>query len=220
MADYQLIIGNRNYSSWSLRAALVAAASGADIEETVIPLDRRETRAAILAHSPAGMVPVLKRGALAIWDSLAIAEYLAETFPEAHLWPEGAEARAIARAVTAEMHAGFRPMRMHMPMDMSHRHSPPSPMLDGVAEDIARVVAIWEDCRHRFGGGGDFLFGRFTIADAFYAPVASRFRTYGVPLGGAAAAYVEAIFAYPAMAAWAEAAAVEPWKLDVLRINT
>jgi glutathione S-transferase len=219
MPDYQLIIGNRNYSSWSLRAGLAAAASGADVEETVIPLDRPETRAAIRAHSPAGLVPVLKRGELAIWDSLAIAEYLAETFPDARLWPEDVEARAVARAVTAEMHAGFRPMRMHMPMDMSHRHPSPSPMLDGVAEDIARITAIWEDCRDRFGGGGDFLFGRFTIADAFYAPVASRFRTYGVPLNGTAAAYVEAIFAYPAMAAWAEAAAAEPWKLDVLRMT-
>ena len=219
MPDYQLIIGNRNYSSWSLRAGLVMAASGADYDETVIPLDRRETRAEILAHSPARTVPVLKCGELTVWDSLAIAEYLAETFPEARLWPVDAEARTIARAVTAEMHAGFRPMRMHMPMDMSHRHSSPSPMLDGVAEDIVRVIAIWEDCRSRFGGGGDFLFGRFTIADAFYAPVASRFRTYGVPLRGAAAAYVETIFAYPAMAAWAEAAAAEPWKLDVLRMT-
>lgn len=215
MPDYQLVIGNRNYSSWSLRAGLVMAASGAVYEETVIPLDLRDTRRTILTHSAAGMVPVLKRGPLVIWDSLAIAEYVAEQFPDAGLWPDDAEARAVARSVTCEMHSGFRPMRMHMPMDMRSRLPSPSPMLDGVAEDVARVIAIWEDCRQRFGAGGDYLFGRFTIADAFYAPVASRFRSYGIPLAGAAAAYVETVFAHPAMARWLAAAEAEPWVIEL-----
>ena len=214
MADFTIILGNKNYSSWSLRGWLVLEASGADYEEVVIPLDLPETKAAIRAHTPSGRVPALKHGDLTLWDSLAIAEYLAECFPEAGLWPEDTKQRALARAVTAEMHAGFADLRAHMPMDLrgrfpGHGHDAP-----GVAADILRIVEIWEVCRQSFGRGGDFLFGRFGIADAFFAPVVGRFVTYGVSLEGATAAYRDAVWTSPAMKTWRAAAEAEPWVID------
>jgi glutathione S-transferase len=155
-------------------------------------------------------VPILRHGAFTVWDSLAIVEYLAERFPEAGLWPEAPEARATARSICAEMHAGFAALRNQMPMNLRQPGQPP-PGSEELARDIARVTDIWTDCRTRFGNSGAFLFGEFTAADAYYAPVATRFATYSVPLEGTAAAYRDAISAWPDFQEWCAAAAGEPW---------
>lgn len=208
-----LYIGNRNYSSWSLRAWLALRRTGAAFEEVVIPLDRSDTARKLRAHSPSARVPVLKHGRATVWESLAIAEYLAEQFPTARLWPRDPAARAVARAVSAEMHAGFVALRTRMPMDIRARY-PDTGRTPEVAADIRRIVELWSECRRRFGRGGEFLFGRFTIADAMYAPVVSRFVTYGVTLDGEAAAYRDAVWRWPAMGEWVEAAAHEPWVIE------
>jgi glutathione S-transferase len=214
MAEYTIVIGNKRYSSWSMRPWLVLRHLGVELDEMVIPLRRPDTRATILQHSPTGKVPVLKHGPLAVWDSLAICEYLAEQFPEAGLWPVGSAARTTARSVVAEMHAGFPILRANMPFDCTSSR-PGDGRAPGIEEEIARIISIWEICRHCFGNGGDLLFGaRFTIADAFHAPVVSRFRTYGVAASGAAAAYMEAIWSLPMVREWVEAAAAEPWTID------
>jgi glutathione S-transferase len=213
MAELTITLGNKNYSSWSLRGWLALKQTGAAFEEVVVPLDRPDSRESILAAGPSGRVPVLRHGALTIWDSLAIGEYLAEHFPAAGLWPAERAARAVARAVTAEMHAGFAALRNHMPMDLRSRHPGLGRGL-GVAEDIARIRSIWQDCRVRFGRGGDFLFGGFTLADAAFAPVVTRFVTYEVALEGAAAAYRDAVLAWPALEEWSAAARTEPWVIE------
>ena len=213
MSDLTLILGGKAYSSWSLRPWLALKQTGLPFTELVIPLRQPDTRARILEHSPAGKVPVLRHGDLTVWDSLAICEYLAELAPEAGLWPEDPAARAIARAVSAEMHAGFQSLRSSMPMDLK-RQAPGEGMTEATAADIARITALWADCRARFGGDGPFLFGRFSIADAMYAPVVTRFDTYAVALGGTARAYADAVLALPAMREWTEAARAEPWTID------
>ena len=205
MSRLTIVIGSKSLSSWSLRGWLALKLSGARFDEVVIPLDQPTTRRRILAHSPAGRVPVLKDGAVTVWESLAICEYLAERFPEAGLWPDGAEARAHARVVAAEMHAGFADLRRDMPMDCPARR-PGEGQTSGALADIARVTEIWRHCRRRFGSGGDFLFGRVGAADAMYAPVVSRFVTYDVPLDEVSAAYREAVLALPAMREWLAAA--------------
>ena len=210
MADLTLVIGNKNYSSWSLRAWLALHQTGRHFDEVIIPLDRPDTPAAIRTWSPAGKVPVLHDNDLIVWDSLAIGEYLAEKDPGAGLWPADPRARAMARAAAAEMHAGFTALRAAMPMDVRRRTAQTPDA--AVAEDIQRICALWQECRSRFGEGhGRYLFGPFTLADAFYAPVASRFVTYGVALPDTARAYVDTVLAHPGMIAWAEAAAAEPW---------
>ena len=221
MSDFALILGNKAYSSWSLRGWLLLKRSGAAFEELVVPLDRPGFKAEILAHSPSGRVPALVAGELTIWDSLAIAEYLHERFPDAGLWPEDSAARAVARAVTAEMHAGFAALREHLPMDLKRASLAPGEIVTStgaLGADIARICEIWSDCRARFGavhsGGGRFLFGEFGAADAFYAPVATRFRGYGVALEGAAAAYRDALLAWPDLVVWTEAAQAEPWVIE------
>ena len=209
MPDFTIYIGNKNYSSWSLRAWLMLKASGAAFEEVLIPLYEPPSRAAILRHSPSGKVPALLHGAVTVWDSLAIGEYVAEQLPAAGLWPEAAGARAVARAVSAEMHAGFTPLRRHLPMNL--RASVPGREIPAeVQADIDRIAALWRDCRRRFGASGPYLFGPFTIADAMYAPVATRFRSYGIALDGEAQAYAEALLAHPALEEWAAAARIEP----------
>lgn len=209
--DLTLVIGNKNYSSWSLRAALVLAMTPAKAKEVLVPLDQPETRKQLLAHSPSGLVPVLLHGELLVWDSLAIAEYLHELFPEAGLWPAKREARAVARAVSAEMHSGFATLRREMSMDI--RASKPKTPSVACQADIDRIAQIWTECRSGFGQAGPFLFGRPSIADCVYAPVASRFRTYGVRLDATCQTYVEALFAWPPMQSWVEAAKSEPWEL-------
>lgn len=205
MSQLTLVVGTKNYSSWSLRPYLALAHTGQPFQEVVIQLGEPDTTQRILEHSPSGRVPLLKHGELAIWDSLAICEYLAETFPEARLWPQDRAARAVARAVTAEMHSSFTSLRQHMSMNL-HARKPGQGRAPGVAEDIARIQALWNDCRARFGQGGPFLFGAFSLADAFYAPVASRFVTYDVALEPVCAAYRDAVLALPSFQKWAEAA--------------
>ncbi|HEU0159131.1 MAG TPA: glutathione S-transferase family protein [Hyphomicrobiaceae bacterium] len=214
---YALVIGSKNVSSWSLRPWLALVEAGIPFREVSIPLRRPETKAEILRHSPAGHVPILiweRQGRRQpIWDSLAILEFLAESHADAGLWPSEREARAHARAICAEMHAGFRYLREHCPMDLLAR-TPMASLPETVAQNVRRVVELWTLSRRRFGGAGEFLFGAFSAADAMYAPVASRFRTYLpdlAPYGddGAAQAYVEAIFALPGMAKWEEGARVE-----------
>jgi glutathione S-transferase len=206
---YKLVIGNKNTSSWSLRPWLAMRHAGIAFEEINIDLRAADAKAQILEHSPSGKVPaLLVGGGRAVWDSLAIIEHLAETYPA--LWPRAGAARALARSVSAEMHAGFQALREHCPMDFLAR-KPKARLLKPVAADVRRIVAIWQDCRSRHGSAGPFLFGRFSAADAMYAPVASRFRTYLpdlAPYGddGTAQAYVEAVLSLPEMAEWEQGA--------------
>ncbi len=208
MADFALVIGNKNYSSWSLRAWLVMHATGVPFDTLQIPLDQNDSRRRILSHSPAGKVPVLHADGLIVHDSLAIAEFLAERFPAAHLWPAAPAARAEARAISAEMHAGFAALRDELPMNCRGRF-PGRPISPAAADDIERITDIWRTCRARNHHAGAFLFGHFIIADAMYAPVVSRFQTYGVALDDTAAAYCAAVRALPAMRHWLDAAAAE-----------
>ncbi len=194
-----LIIGTKRYSSWSLRPWLAAKMAGIEFQEVQITLRQPETKAEILKYSPSGKIPCLIHDGLAIWDSLAICEYLAELAPS--LWPKDPKARAVARSVAAEMHSGFPNLRNTCSMDMCAL-TPLSPIPDDVATDVARITALWTDCRTRFGQGGPFLFGDFSIADAMYAPVVSRFTTFAVPVDPVAAAYCDAIWALPAMQDW------------------
>lgn len=204
-----LVIGSKRWSSWSLRPWLALRQAGAAFDEVLIPLRQGEaTKAAIRRHSPSGKVPYLRHGSVEVWESIAICAYVAEAFPEARLWPTAPAARAHCRSVAAEMHAGFAPLRKALPMDIAARH--PLPALDADVEaDIARILSLWNDGRSRYADGGPYLFGRFTVADCMYAPVVTRFTTYGVSVPSAAEAYMEAIWSLPAMKEWRDAAAVE-----------
>ncbi len=205
-----LIIGNKNYSSWSLRPWLALKVAGITFEETVISLEAPDFKARVTALSGAGRVPVFIDGDVSVWESLAILEYLAEKFPAAGLWPKEAGARAQARAIASEMHAGFLPLRRHLPMNVA-RPVKPRALDDGAAADVARIDAIWSECCAKFGG--PFLFGPFGAADAMYAPVVWRFHTYAVEVSAAARAYMRAIMALPAWGEWRDAARREPWVL-------
>jgi glutathione S-transferase len=207
----KIVVGNKNYSSWSLRAWLMLKKTRQPFEEVVIGLDRPDTAENIRKYSPSGRVPVVLSGNLTVWDSLAIGEYLAETHPAAKLWPEDAAARAAARCISAEMHSGFAALRTHCPMKMKERIQQDTPQ--EALDDAARVRAIWTSTREQFGGPGPFLFGAYTIADAMYAPVVSRFRTYGLPLAGEAAAYAEAVWNDPDFQMWYEAARSETLRI-------
>ena len=213
MADFTLWIGNKNYSSWSLRGWLMAKLAGITFEEVMVRLDLPDRTGRIRPSSPSGRVPALKHGDLVIWDSLAIAEYLAETFPARKMWPTDAKARAIARAVSAEMHSGFQALRGQLPMNM-HRDRPAIAYNADAQRDIDRIQEIWRDCRARFGGGGHYLFGSPTIADAMFAPVVSRFASYRVKLDGNAEAYCEAMWQWPPLEAWRDAALAETWIIE------
>ena len=212
MADFTLVVGNQNYSSWSLRPYLALEHVGVPFDLVVVPLRHNDTRERILRYSPAGRVPVLRHGDLTVWDSLAICEYLAELFPAAGLWPADSAARAVARSISAEMHSGFTALRSTMPMNIRAERRKDIP--EDVAADIARIRELWRDTRARFGEGGKFLFGAFTIADAMYAPVVTRFRTYGVTLEGEEVAYAQAVWDLPAMRKWADAARKEEWVIS------
>jgi glutathione S-transferase len=213
MAEFTIYIGNKNYSSWSMRGWLMLKHTGTDFAEEVVPLEEANTRTSILRHSPSGKVPALRHGELVVWESLAIGEYLAELFPQAQLWPAAAAARAVARAASLEMHAGFAALRSHLPMNI--RSSFPNRGVTAESQvDINRVIALWRDCRKRFGEGGDFLFGPFGIADAMFAPVVSRFRTYRIELEAEAQRYADAVWALPMMQEWAVAARNEPMIIE------
>ena len=208
MTACTLIIGNRNYSSWSLRGWLAAKLSGIPFETELVRLSEPGSHSNLLRHSPAGKVPVLKNGGQVIWDSLAIIEYLAERSPA--LWPTDVHARAVARSISAEMHAGFSALRAHMPMNL-RKPLPGKGRGPGVAQDIARITTIWHDTRGQFGTDGPFLFGGYSAADAMYTPVAGRFRTYGVDLDPIAQAYADALLSWPHFLEWQNAALEEPW---------
>lgn len=212
MSDLTLVIGNKAFSSWSLRPWLLLKHIGRPFREIVIPLRQPDTAARIREHSPSGRVPCLRHGDRVIWDSLAIGEYLAETFPEAALWPGDAHARAVARSVSAEMHSGFAALRTHMSMDLKTMH-PGEGRTPDCEADIARIAGIWRDARARFGKDGPFLFGRFSIVDAMYAPVVTRFATYGVELDAVGRDYAAAVQSLPAMVEWTAAAKAEPWDI-------
>lgn len=207
-----LIIGNKNYSSWSLRPWLVLKQAGLEFEEVRIPLDLPDTIDRILEYSPSGRVPALRHNNLTIWESLAICEYIAELAPDRLLWPTDAAARAVARAVSAEMHSGFSNLRSQLPVDCRARR--PYRTTPAVQRDIDRICNLWQVCRQQFGAAGDFLFGNFSIADAMYAPVVTRFVTYNVPLPSVAQAYVEAIGQLSAMQDWLAAAEAEIEVID------
>ncbi|MES2035820.1 MAG: glutathione S-transferase family protein [Pseudomonadota bacterium] len=200
----EIVVGTKTWSTWSLRPWLVLKRTGAPFVETLVQLREVETSTAeILKHSPSGLVPVLKDGDLTIWDSLAICEYLAERFPSARLWPEDQGLRALARSVAAEMHSGFGSLRRECPMDLGLRTT--AALSDDTAKDVRRIVQVWSQALER--SGGPFLFGHWTIADAFYTPVATRFRSYGVDLAahgdaGAAQEYADALLATPEYLEW------------------
>jgi glutathione S-transferase len=212
MAEFTIYIGNKNYSSWSLRGWLMLKQAGVAFDEVVIPLYESGSRAEILRHSASGKVPALVHGPVTVWESLSIGEYLAELFPKAQLWPADRAARAAARSISHEIHAGFQELRRHFPMNM--RSAFDRAIIPEAQSDIDRITALWLDCRRRFGKGGDFLFGHFTIADAMYAPVVSRFRTYKLSLPSEAEAYAAAIAAWPAYQEWLAAARKEPMIIE------
>ena len=197
----KLIIGNKNYSSWSLRAWFLLREADIDFDEHRIPLDTEDTARQIAEFSPSGRVPVLLLDNLAVWDTLAIAETLAERWPDRKLWPDDAAARAHARSISAEMHAGFATLRSQMPMNcraMGRRVALP----DELTHDIDRIFEIWSDCYRRYGGNGPWLFGEFSIADAMYAPVVLRLRTYGINLPESARHYANRVLQSEAMQEW------------------
>jgi glutathione S-transferase len=209
----KLIIGNKNYSSWSLRPWLAMKVANIAFEEEVVSLEAADFKTRVGAFSGSGKVPVLIDGDARAWESLAILEYLAEKFPAAKLWPEAPPARAHARAIAAEMHAGFTPLRRHLPMNM-RRPVTRRELVGAVQANVERIEAIWTDCRTRFAAGaGPFLFGPFGAADAMYAPVVSRLHTYDVPVGAACRAYMAAVMALPAWSEWCKAALAESWVL-------
>lgn len=202
----KLVIGNKNVSSWSLRPWLALKHTGVNFEEIPIALDRPQTQERILQYSPAGRVPILIDGEAIIWDSLAICEYLAEKFPEAELWPLDRLERARARSICAEMHSGFPQLRQQLSMNIKKKVPTPDLKSDTLS-DIKRIESIWKDCLKR--SGGPFLFGAFTIADAMYAPVVTRFLSYSIPYDPDLELYVQAISNLPAMRQWISAAQIE-----------
>jgi glutathione S-transferase len=201
----RLIIGNKNYSSWSLRPWLAMKVAGIAFEETLLPLDAADFKAKLATLGGAGKVPLLIDGEIRVWESLAILEYLADKFPAAGLWPREAAARAHARAVACEMHSGFSSLRNLLPMNI-RRPVIPRPLDAGAAADVARIQSIWTESRDRFGASGPFLYGAFGAADAMYAPVVSRLHTYAVEVGTVARTYMAAMMGLPAWAEWRDAA--------------
>lgn len=210
----QLVIGNKRYSSWSLRPWLLMRCFEVPFHEVLIPLYTSEFAVRIGELSPSGRVPVLLDGDVRVWDSLAIAEYLAERFPDRAIWPAERAARAVARSIASEMHSGFVALRSACPMNL--RVAAPFQGWGGeaAAGDVRRIVELWADARARFGapsGAGPFLFGAFTAADAMYAPVTARLLGYGWPIDASTRAYCEAVQALPAFREWQAAADAEPW---------
>ena len=208
----KLIIGNKNYSSWSFRPWIAMKVAGIPFEETVISLDADDFKQKVGAVSGTGKVPALIDGDVQVWESMAILEYLAEKFPDAGLWPSDAAARPHARAVANEMHAGFLPLRKLLPMN-TWRPVMKRELTPEAKANVARIEAMWSVCRSRFAKGGPFLFGRFGVADAMYAPVVSRLHTYAVNVSPPTRAYMDAVMALPAWREWYAAAHKEPWVL-------
>ncbi len=211
MAQLTLIIGNKNYSTWSLRPWLALKHAGLPFDEKLVRLDDGNFRQIVADVSPSRRVPVLVHGETTVWESMAILEYIHELAPGAGLWPRDREARAMARSVSNEMHAGFSAVRNSMPMNLRRQDLKGKGRGPGVDRDIARICEIWRDCRDRFGSGGDFLFGAFGAADAMFAPVVTRLDTYGVEVDGTCESYCRAVLSHPAFVEWRDAALKEPW---------
>lgn len=210
----ELILGNLNYSSWSIRAALVARASGLDIAERIVPLGFDETKTSLIEETGSHTVPVLVADGLIIRDSLAITEWIAERADSGAVWPADPGKRALARSVVAEMHSGFLQLRSKMGVDI-RSHKPTPDLIDELRADIDRVLSIWQTCRDAHGADGPFLFGAWSAADAFYAPVVTRFRTYGYDISGAAKSYADAVWETPLLQTLRAQADVEPWEIEL-----
>jgi len=216
MSDLTLVIGNRNYSSWSLRPWMLLKHLGLEFREVLIPLYTPTSKDEIEKYSPSGRVPVLFDGELCVWDSLAICEYVAELAGRG--WPREGRARAVARSVCAEMHSGFVNLRLEWPMNARARNRR-TVLTPGLEADIDRVDEIWNDCRRRFGAGGPWLFGEYSIADAMYAPVVLRFNTYGAQISETARWYMAAVLEDAALQSWLAASKAEPWTLESSEIG-
>jgi glutathione S-transferase len=204
MPELTLIIGNKNYSSWSLRPWLFMKHAGIPFKEKRIALYADTSRTELAPYHSNYKVPVLKDGDLLVWDSLAILEYIVEWFPDSHGWPEDTKARAMARSVCAEMHSSFADLRSELPMNCRRRYSAVT-ISDAAQKDIERIKELWRMCRGRYGSGGEWLFGQFCIADAMYAPIALRFAGYGILVSGIEAAYVQSVLRHPHIVEWMEA---------------
>ena len=209
----KLVIANKAYSSWSLRPWILLAHFKIPFEEIVIPLDEPTTRKRILAHSPNGKCPSLHDGAISVWESLAIVEYIAEKYPDKAIWPKAKAARAYARSLSSEMHAGFQALRQHCPTNF-RRPVRKLELNEAVEADVARIEAAWAEARKTFGAAGPFLFGRFSAADAMFAPVVNRLHVYDVKVKKATRDYMDAIMALPAWKAWIKDAEAEEWRMD------
>jgi len=210
MAPLTLVIGNKNYSTWSLRAWLFMKHAGVEFQEILVPLDTPETREQLERYGPSGRVPVLRQGTLCVWDSLAICEYIAELSGRG--WPQAREARAVARSVCAEMHSGFTTLRSLWPMNARARNRRTA-VTGALAADIERIDEIWNDCRSRFGSGGPWLFGDYSVADAMYAPAVLRFNTYGAHISQTARWYMASVLEDAALQEWLQGARQEPWTI-------
>ncbi len=210
----KLVIANKLYSSWSMRPWILMKALGLAFEETVIPLRQTETGPRILAHSPSGKVPALVDGDVTVWESLAIMEYLAERFPDAAVWPRDRAARAHARAISNEMHAGFMALRQNCPMNLAKKFAKKDYSADVMA-NVARIEQVWAEARSRFGAATaePFLYGAFSAADAMYAPVVTRLDTYQLPVSAATRGYMDAVLQHPAYKLWLADALAEPWTI-------
>lgn len=211
---YTLVIGNKNYSSWSLRGWLLLKQFQIGFEEVRLPLYSAAFTEKIRDYSPTGLVPVLVSGDLRIWDSLAIAEYIAERYPERRCWPESIEARAVARSVSSEMHSGFSQIRNTLPMNI-RRNKPVETISPELEKEIARVCEIWKTCRQAHGDEGDFLFGTFSIADVMYAPVVLRFASYHINVGTIEGDYMDSILSMSSLQEWIEAAKAEEEVIEI-----
>ncbi|RMB02697.1 glutathione S-transferase family protein [Eilatimonas milleporae] len=201
MADLTIVIGNKGYSSWSMRGWLAVAHTGLDFDEVMLPLDTPTFQERIGAFSPTRQVPVLLHGSLQVWDSLAIIDYCARLSPERYWWPEDPDAFATARSVAAEMHSGFKALRTYAPMNL-HKSFDDLKVAPEVAADVERIETIWAECRRRFGEGGPFLFGDFSAADMMFAPVVTRFVTYGIKMSKESLRYIAAVQSHPTIDRW------------------
>ena len=217
MEPLKLVIGNKNYSSWSLRPWILLRHFEIPFDEIFVPLYEGDYKSRLLALSPAGKVPALIHGDLVIGESLAIMEYAAELFPQKRMWPEDRKQRARARAFSHEMHSGFSELRKNMPMNL-HGSYPGRGMTPAVKTDISRIERVWTECRKEFRSQGSFLFGSFSIVDAMYAPVVTRFVTYGVTLNEWSEAYIEAVRNMPAMKEWVAAGLAEKYRIAASEI--
>ena len=208
----KLVVGNRLYSSWSLRAGILLRGFGIAHEEEVIAMYKPDTRERMLAFGPTGKVPILIDGDITVWDSLAIVEYVAETHPDLAIWPKDRAARAHARSASAEMHSGFTGIRSTCPMNLTKRFARKD-RGEACAQDVVRIEALWREARHRFGGDGPYLYGAFSAADAMYAPVVTRLDTYSIEVADDTRAYMDTILNSPGFLSWKADAEREPWAL-------